>query len=37
MSLGDYPDDDQKLLADQFKASCRCEKNQLFLTFPSRR
>jgi len=35
LSLGNYPDDDQKLLAEQVKVSCRCEKNRLFLTFPA--
>lgn len=30
-----YPDDDQKLLAEQIAASCRIEDNRLLLSFPS--
>lgn len=35
MSLGNYLDDEQKRLAEQFNGSCCCEKNKLFLTFPT--
>lgn len=34
-SLTSYPDDDQRLLAEQIAASCRVEESQLFLTFPA--
>jgi hypothetical protein len=34
-ALDSYPDDDQKLLAAQLKASWRSEKNMLFLTLPA--
>ncbi|TKB27519.1 HAMP domain-containing histidine kinase [Desulfopila sp. IMCC35006] len=32
--FANYPDDDQKALAEQIAASCRIEENQLFLSFP---
>jgi nitrogen fixation/metabolism regulation signal transduction histidine kinase len=35
LALRDYPDDDQKLLAELVKASSRCEKNRLILTLPA--
>jgi nitrogen-specific signal transduction histidine kinase len=35
IALDSYPDDDQKLLAAQLKASWRSENNLLFLTFPA--
>lgn len=35
LSLSTYPDDDQKLLADQVGASIRRGNNQLLLTFPA--
>jgi len=35
LSLDNYPDQDQKLLLDQLRASCRSEKDRLYLTLPA--